>query len=132
MQDDDRAEEKGDGAFAVHYRRATDEAAAVAALEQWAAAAPSTLEPVWGKRVVELRPRGISKGAAVARLAAAHPDRTPVYVGDDVTDEDAFAVLGSGDVGIKSGEGTTAASYRVRGPEQVAHALLLLADLRAE
>ncbi|WP_153038784.1 hypothetical protein [Rathayibacter tanaceti] len=54
-----------------------------------------------------------------------------LYAGDDVTDEDAFAVLGPGDLGIKSGEGTTAAAFRVRGPEQVAHALSLLAGLRS-
>jgi trehalose 6-phosphate phosphatase len=108
-------EEKG-GAFAVHYRRAADEAAAREALERWAATAPEALEPIWGKQVVELRPRGVSKGAAVARLAAAHPGRTPVYLGDDVTDEEAFRALhvASPDaVTVKVGAGETAARYRL-------------------
>src|SRR5690606_32830783 len=82
--------EEKSGAFAVHYRQAEDEAAALRALEAWADDAPEALEPIWGKKVVELRARGVSKGTAVARLTAAHPDYTPVYLGDDVTDEDAF------------------------------------------
>jgi len=34
-------------------------------------------------------------------------------------------------VGVKSGAGTTSAAYRVRGPEQIAHVLSMLADFRA-
>jgi trehalose 6-phosphate phosphatase len=100
----------------VHYRQAADEAAARRALEAWAAAAPAALEPIWGKKVVELRARGTSKGTAVARLAARHPDRTPVYLGDDVTDEDAFRALHDAHpdaVTVKVGVGETAARYRL-------------------
>ena len=110
-----RVEDKG-GAFAVHYRRAPDEAAARSALERWARGAPDALEPVWGKKVVELRVRGVSKGVAVAAHAARHPERTPVYLGDDVTDEDAFRALNAARpdaVTVKVGEGETAARYRL-------------------
>jgi trehalose 6-phosphate phosphatase len=116
-----RVEEKGD-AFAVHYRHAEDEDAARRALEAWAAGAPEALVPVWGKKVVELRVRGVSKGTAVARLAAGHPDRTPVYLGDDVTDEDAFRALhaaGLDAVTVKVGEGETEARYRLPDVEAV-------------
>lgn len=116
-----RIEEKS-GAFAVHYRQAEDEVAALHALERWVAAAPEALEPIWGKKVVELRARGVSKGAAVARLVAEHPDRTPVYLGDDVTDEDAFLALHaarSEAVTVKVGEGTSAARYRLPDVEAV-------------
>ena len=108
-------EDKG-AAFAVHYRAAPDSDAARAALEAWAEAVPDGLTPIWGKRVVELRPAGVSKGTAVAALAAEHPDRTPVYVGDDVTDEDAFRALGAlrqPSVTVKVGDGETAAGHRV-------------------
>lgn len=105
-------EEKG-AAFAVHYRLAPDPAAARAALGRWVAAAPAGLEPVWGKCVVELRARGVSKGTAVARLAAERPDCTPVALGDDVTDEDAFLALGPDAVTIKVGPGPTAARFRL-------------------
>ena len=43
-----------------------------------------------------------------------------------------FSALGDGDLGLKSGDGETAASHRVAGPEDVAAVLALLADLRAE
>ena len=108
-------EDKG-AAFAVHYRAAPDPEVARAALETWAEAVPAGLVPIWGKRVVELRPEGVSKGTAVARIAAAHPDRTPVYLGDDVTDEDAFAALQAlrqTTVTVKVGDGETAAGHRL-------------------
>ena len=114
-------EDKGAG-FAVHYRAAPDEAAARAALDLWAAGAPDGLVPIWGKKVVELRPEGVSKGTAVARLAAEHPDRTPVYLGDDVTDEDAFRALAAWrtpSVTVKVGEGETAAGHRLPDVEAV-------------
>ena len=125
-----RVEDKG-AAFAVHYRGAADEAAAQEALGRWAAGVPSGLHAVWGKKVVELRPSSVSKGTAVARISAQHPGRTPVYLGDDTTDEDAFRALESGagegaplapeasggPVTVKVGEGETAARYRVAGVE---------------
>ena len=110
-----RVEAKGGEAFAVHWRGAPDEAAAQAALGAWASAAPDGLEAVWGKCVVELRPVGVSKGAAARRIAAAHPDRTPVCLGDDVTDEHAFEALAGvpGAVTVRVGPGATVARYRL-------------------
>lgn len=112
-----RVEDKG-AAFAVHYRGAPDEAAARGALETWASGVPDGLHAVWGKKVVELRPTDISKGTAVARIGADHPGHTPVYLGDDTTDEDAFRALEQASgvrtpVTVKVGEGETAARYRV-------------------
>lgn len=104
------------GAFAVHYRKAPDEDRARAALREWARQAPDDLETIWGKKVVELRPRDISKGTAVAELAEKHQDRTPIYLGDDVTDEDAFKALEEEHedaVTVKVGDGETAARYRL-------------------
>ena len=104
-------EDKG-AAFAVHYRHAPDATEARTALDAWAATAPDTLEPVAGQFVVELRPRGVSKGVAARRLADEHADRTPVFIGDDVTDEDAFRAL-SDAVTVKVGPGETAARHRL-------------------
>jgi trehalose 6-phosphate phosphatase len=42
-----------------------------------------------------------------------------LFLGDDVTDETAFARLKSGDVGVKVGDGDTAAEFRVGAPEDV-------------
>ena len=108
-------EDKG-AAFAVHYRAAPDAGAARAALERWAENVPAGLATIWGKAVVELRPKGVSKGTAVAAIAAEHPDRTPVYLGDDVTDEDAFRALQAlrqPTVTVKVGDGETAAGHRL-------------------
>lgn len=108
--------------FAVHYRQAPDRAAAERAVEAWAAAVPPVFDVIRGKCVAELRPPGVSKGAAVRRLAAEHPDRTPVYVGDDVTDEEAFAALENvpGAVAVKVGDGPTRAPHRLPDPTAVA------------
>lgn len=110
-----RIEAKGGDAFAVHYRGAPDGATVESALDAWAAAAPDVLEAVRGKCVIELRPRGVSKGAAARRLAAAHPGCTPVCLGDDVTDEHAFEALADvpDAVTVRVGPGETAARHRL-------------------
>jgi trehalose 6-phosphate phosphatase len=113
-----RVEPKGPS-FAVHYRGAPDEEAARVALEAWADGVPEGLAVIHGKKVVELRPEGHSKGVAVARLARRHPEHTPVYLGDDVTDEDAFRALPEPAVTVKVGEGTSAARYRLLDVESV-------------
>ncbi|CAN5567659.1 trehalose-phosphatase [soil metagenome] len=104
-------EDKG-VAVALHYRRAVDEAAVRSVLEPWAAGLPGELEALWGKKVLELRPKGYGKGRAVARLAGEHPGHTPVFIGDDTTDEEAFAVLAEG-ITVKVGPGETGARYRL-------------------
>lgn len=114
-------EDKGP-TFAVHYRRVADEAAARERLQAWMAGMPDVLNPIWGKKVVEVRPHGIDKGVAVRRVAAAHPERVPLYLGDDVTDEDAFAALHAlrdDAVTVKVGEGETQARYRLADVEAV-------------
>jgi trehalose 6-phosphate phosphatase len=114
--------EEKSGAFAIHYRQAEDRDAARQALERWAADTPEGLEPVWGKKVVELRPVGVTKGIVTARIARDNPDRTPVYIGDDVTDEDAFRELPKVDpsaVTVKVGAGATEARYRLPDVEAV-------------
>jgi len=115
-----RIEEKGGIAFAVHFRGAPDEAACEAALTAWAAV-PEALEPIWGKKVVEIRPRGVSKGEAARRLAAAHPQHTPVCIGDDVTDEQAFEAVAAFPeaVTIRVGGGESVARYHLPDVEAV-------------
>ncbi|MEX1994556.1 MAG: trehalose-phosphatase [Steroidobacteraceae bacterium] len=114
--DDDRLviEDKGVGA-ALHFRGAPErEAECIAALRQLAATA--ALEILVGNRVVEARPRGANKGAALRRLAAHAPfaGRSPVFVGDDVTDEDGFSAASAlGGFGVKVGAGTTVARHRI-------------------
>jgi len=80
-----------------------------------------------GHDVLELRPNvAWDKGRAVAWLLEHTQGGNwlervlPVYVGDDLTDEDAFSALAVRGVTIKVGQGPTAARYRLGGPEDVA------------
>ncbi|WP_432546951.1 trehalose-phosphatase [Kineococcus sp. SYSU DK004] len=90
-----------------------------------------------GKEVVEIGAVPLGKGGGLRRLRERlSGDGAPVeavfFAGDDVTDEDAFAVLdpAAGDLGVKVGEGQTAARARVADPHAVAALLAALADLR--
>ncbi|MEZ5382809.1 MAG: trehalose-phosphatase [Microthrixaceae bacterium] len=117
---------------AFHYRQADPDAGALAAeaLLNRLAVRPGVHVKV-GKMVAEFAVAGADKGQAMRRLMTqAGPDVT-VFVGDDVTDEDALAVLRPGDVGIKVGAGPSRAAHRVAGPSQVVMVLGVLADERS-
>ncbi|OLO04526.1 trehalose-phosphatase [Salinicola socius] len=83
-----------------------------------------TFELILGKCVLELRPGGYHKGTAVARLLDETPafqTRTPVFIGDDVTDEDAFRVVNARDghsVRVGS-QGETAATCYLESVQEV-------------
>jgi trehalose 6-phosphate phosphatase len=73
-----------------------------------------------GKMVAEAKPGGASKGRAIEAYLEQPPfaDRTPVFIGDDVTDEVGFStVQGLGGLGIKVGEGTSCAWARLPDPQ---------------
>jgi trehalose-phosphatase len=82
-----------------------------------------------GKEVVEAAVVETGKGAALQRLRDAYDTASVLYVGDDVTDEHAFAVLRPHDVGVKVGDGETLARYRVTDPSAVRDLLQLLVTL---
>ncbi|AXH35437.1 trehalose-phosphatase [Humibacter sp. BT305] len=124
-------EEKPAG-FAVHTRRATDEVAdAARASARAAVVGIDGLTEREGKGVLEFAVKATSKGDSVRTLRESTGATAVLFAGDDVTDEDGFAVLGEGDVGLKVGPGETAASYRVDDPAAVASLLTRLAALRA-
>ena len=100
-------------AVAVHVRTAADAGAGRALLERAAAAAGPHHTPKPGKDVLELAVTDADKGTALLRLRAELGAAAAVYLGDDVTDEDAFRALPAGDVTVKVGAGTTAAGHRV-------------------
>lgn len=83
-----------------------------------------------GKAVLELYPDvAWNKGAAVSWLLRAMPlADVPLYIGDDLTDETAFAVLADRGVGIVVSEDDrpTAARFRLRNPSEVAQFLARL------
>ena len=102
--------------IALHYRAAKDLAEAVGGfMAQWAARLPE-FQLVTGKMVVELKPYIANKGSAVQTFMREPTFRgtTPIFAGDDDTDEDGFAAVQAlGGTGIKVGEGDTCALTRV-------------------
>lgn len=87
------------------------------------------LETSRGKRIIEYSPSvSWGKGEAISLLERSAPEDTAVvYLGDDITDESAFRALSLDDVGIRVGDGESAASHRVRSPAEVASILAWLA-----
>ena len=72
-----------------------------------------------GHRVVELAARAASKAAAIADMRSEVGAAAVSFVGDDITDEDVFAALGAGDLGVRVGAGQTSARRRLRDPDDV-------------
>jgi trehalose 6-phosphate phosphatase len=116
---------------AVHVREVADRAAAAALLSQADAAADPSLTKKPGKEVLELAVTDADKGRALRRLRDELGAAAAVYLGDDLTDEDAFRALSPGDVSVKVGEGETGARFRIAGPAAVVPFLGELADLLA-
>jgi trehalose 6-phosphate phosphatase len=100
-------------AVAVHVRTAEDPAAGRALLERAAAAGGPHHTAKPGKDVLELAVTDADKGTALLRLARGLGAAGVLYLGDDVTDEDAFRAMGSDGLGVKVGAGPTDAAYRV-------------------
>ena len=120
---------------ALHWREVPDEEEAEAAIREVAEAAEKAgFNAHWGRKVLEIRPPvRIDKGAGLVGLLGETDLAAAVYVGDDVTDLDAFrgltelqerGVLGYAlRVGVRSDETPTAleeeADTLVDGPDGV-------------
>ena len=118
--------------FGVHTRRATAEAAAEAnrlADEIVAAEAPHWRRRT-GHNIVEFAFRHEGKDSAIAELRELLGATAVLFAGDDVTDEDAMASLGAQDLGVRVGDGPTAAAVRVPDIAALADLLTLLATER--
>jgi trehalose 6-phosphate phosphatase len=119
-------EDKG-SALAVHTRRTADPAAALDLLREplskLADSTGLTLEP--GRLVLEFRPPGMDKGAALRRLAAERAAGSVLYCGDDLGDLTAFAAIR--DLRAEGVPGCAVASESTESP-QVAVAADLAVD----
>ncbi len=84
----------------------------------------------YGKDILEFLVRASNKGAALDWLREQSAATAVVFIGDDVTDEDGFRALTPDDVGVKVGEGETAAEFRIANPEEAVRLLAALATAR--
>lgn len=120
--------------LAIHYRQSREKKKARAAILR----GTGLLGPVriiGGKQVVNVLPEGAPhKGVALERERERLGCDTAIYVGDDETDEDVFALDQPGRlltirVGAKR---ASAASYYLRGQEAMDDLLRILIDLRRQ
>lgn len=127
--------EDKDYSLAIHYRLAPQLGGAViksvaAICDKYGGEGLSILP---GKSVIEIKPRGFDKGSGLKELMSFAPfkGRRPIFVGDDVTDEAAFAMLPrfSG-VGISVGGIVPGASFNFDGPKDVRRWLHRLSEGR--
>jgi len=121
-------------ALAVHYRANPAREAQVRSAMRDAVARLDDLHLVEGKMVIEAKPATSDKGRAVEAFMGHAPfkGRTPVFIGDDVTDEDGLAAVQRLDgFGIKVGPGPTCARHRLISVPAV-HAWLTNTFLAAE
>jgi trehalose 6-phosphate phosphatase len=85
----------------------------------------NSLDLVHGAKVAEIRPKGWNKGKAVKWILnnlRVSGNTIPVYLGDDITDEDAFQYIGKNGVTIyveNNSSRSTSAQYRAKNPEDV-------------
>ena len=121
---------------AVHYRLVAEEKVAdmERVVDEVVARHPG-LRKAHGKKVFEVRPKlEWDKGKAVLwllhALDLATPDVVPLFIGDDVTDEDAFTALADRGLGILVSEvpRETQAKLSLRNPDEVGEFLKLVSD----
>ncbi len=117
-----RLEEKGP-VLAVHYRAAPETGEALARQLEDVLSQYSDYSLQSGKMVLEAKPGRANKGVCLQAAMEATPfaGRTPVMIGDDRTDEDAFLMANRlGGWSVKVGDGDSAASYRLGSHRDVA------------
>lgn len=121
--------------LSLHYRNlAPDKVPALKkVLEEVVAAYGRELEITGGKKVWEIRPRiACNKGSAILTiletLSRFEPNLLSIYMGDDRTDEDAFAVLADKGITIRVGDGSssTQAQFFLTDPEEALDFLRLI------
>ncbi|NLE78703.1 MAG: trehalose-phosphatase [Rhodococcus sp.] len=116
---------------AFHVRKADpDDAERALAAVRAGAATWTGVEVTEGKAVIELAVIVTDKGHALDIIRHQEAATAAVFIGDDVTDEKAFIRLQGPDIGVKVGEGDSAAQYRVANTEDVAAALAFLLEER--
>ncbi|MGY2052142.1 trehalose-phosphatase [Methylobacterium sp. JK268] len=121
-------EDKG-CSVAVHWRLAAPAAAEAAqqAVRRIAADLGEAYRLQLGKAVGEILPASATKGHAIRSFQEAPPyaGRRALFLGDDLTDEKAFATVNAdGGISVRVGGGETIAQRRLATPEEVRDLIL--------
>ena len=119
--------------LAVHYRAAPElEDKIIAEVKERARKLREGLRVLCGKYVIEVKTRGFNKGTGIQQIMG-HPPfagRRPIFLGDDITDEDGFAVLPKlSGIGVSVGRLLPGAAAYVPSPETVRRWLAQLAGV---
>lgn len=115
---------------AVHYRNAARDRVGEVAAAVRTAGQRTALRVTTGREVIELRPnidwdKGKTLRWVVDQIRDAESDSlVPIYLGDDITDEDAFDAVHGGGIGIvvrhsDDGDRATAAQFALDSPARV-------------
>lgn len=124
--------ERKNGSVALHYRNRPDLEYTCIELMDEAVRQLEGIHVIRGKMVIEAKPDTSNKGGALEDFMNEAPfvGRTPLFAGDDVTDEDAFVVVNSrGGISVKVGLGETLACYRTSDMSEFLNWLERLAGL---
>ena len=124
--------------LSVHYRLVDNEN--VKLIEKQIDAALANyprLKKHYGKKVYEIRPnilwnKGIASNAILEKFKLNNPHLIPIYIGDDVSDEDAFEVFQTKGITIKveQNPSDTKANYFLNSPLEVQRFLTQLSFLK--
>lgn len=102
---------------ALHYRMHPELEEDVHALErQLDEMLPAGFGVMRGKMLIEVYTASVDKGTAIREFMAEEPfaGATPVFIGDDITDEAGFLVVNDlGGISVKVDDGETAARFRL-------------------
>lgn len=116
--------EKKTGAVAIHFRLRPDFEKRCHAFARKISGARADLHLIEGKMVCEIRVSGSDKGGVVDAFLDERPfkGKTPIYAGDDATDEPAFAAVNArGGLSVKVGGGRTVARFRAKDIPDLRH-----------
>ncbi|MET9633595.1 trehalose-phosphatase, partial [Lentzea sp. NPDC006480] len=118
-------------AVAVHYRNCSESVAQrLLKVLETGPSTSSDLQVTYGNAVVEFSVVETDKGRALDVLRHRVNATAAMFLGDDVTDEKAFARLSGPDVGIRVGAGESLAEHRIDDPADVAAVLAFLLEER--
>lgn len=123
-------------AIAVHYRNVEDSKVGdVKKIVNDELAKQSKLKEGLGKKIIELKPnldwhKGKALDWILGKLDLKSEKYIPMFIGDDVTDEDALEVLKDHGIGIIVGnhDETTNANYLLNDTDEVAEFLQIISD----